>query len=177
MKVALEPHARGTILPVRAQPGARLNGIRGFPGGGAQGLGHADRRKGEGQRGGGQVTGQGTRPAQEPGAFALRRNVGSEALSDRGTEPGRTHSADRSRAQNARRRQELNFAASRGFEFRVSQAPRALLVTRMSGTGCLTYTSASPTQSTKLISRTSNFILPAGTSISTRSPTFLPTRP
>jgi uncharacterized protein (TIGR00251 family) len=29
MKVALEPHPRGTILPVRAQPGARLNGIRG----------------------------------------------------------------------------------------------------------------------------------------------------
>ena len=29
MNVGLEPHARGTILPVRAQPGARRNGIRG----------------------------------------------------------------------------------------------------------------------------------------------------
>jgi uncharacterized protein len=29
MSVALEPHARGTILPVRAQPGVRHNGIRG----------------------------------------------------------------------------------------------------------------------------------------------------
>ena len=30
MNIALEPHARGTILPVRAQPGARRNGIRGL---------------------------------------------------------------------------------------------------------------------------------------------------
>lgn len=27
--IALEPHAQGTILPVRAQPGARRNEIRG----------------------------------------------------------------------------------------------------------------------------------------------------
>ena len=30
---ALEPHADGTILPVRAQPGARRNEIRGVQGG------------------------------------------------------------------------------------------------------------------------------------------------
>jgi uncharacterized protein (TIGR00251 family) len=30
MNIALELHARGTILPVRAQPGARRNGIRGL---------------------------------------------------------------------------------------------------------------------------------------------------
>ncbi len=29
MNLALELHARGTIVPVRAQPGARRNGIRG----------------------------------------------------------------------------------------------------------------------------------------------------
>ena len=29
MTVKLEPHAQGTILPVRAQPGARRNEIRG----------------------------------------------------------------------------------------------------------------------------------------------------
>jgi uncharacterized protein len=30
MNIGLELHARGTILPVRAQPGARFNGIRGL---------------------------------------------------------------------------------------------------------------------------------------------------
>jgi uncharacterized protein len=27
--IALEPHAEGVVLPVRAQPGARRNGVRG----------------------------------------------------------------------------------------------------------------------------------------------------
>ncbi len=31
--IALEPHAEGTILPIRAHPGARRNGIRGHHGG------------------------------------------------------------------------------------------------------------------------------------------------
>jgi len=31
--IALEPHAEGTILPVRAHPGARRNEIRGHHGG------------------------------------------------------------------------------------------------------------------------------------------------
>jgi uncharacterized protein (TIGR00251 family) len=33
MNIALELHARGTVLPVRAQPGARFSGIHGLQGG------------------------------------------------------------------------------------------------------------------------------------------------